>query len=94
MMTNLTARVTVPEQVLFRDLKGEAVLLDLESGNYYGLNETGTRMWSLLVKHGHVEPAFRILAEEYDIPSEQLQEELWGFVRTLTSKNLLVLYES
>jgi hypothetical protein len=93
-MTTPTTRVTVPDRILFRDLAGEAVILDLESGLYYGLNETGTRMWSLLVQHQQVEPAFSSLLEEYDAPREQLQEELWGFVETLASRKLLEIHES
>jgi hypothetical protein len=34
--------------VVWRDLEGEAVLLDLASGIYFGLNEVGTRVWQLL----------------------------------------------
>ena len=38
----------VPKDVLFQDLGEEVVLLEVESGQYYGLNEVGARMWSLL----------------------------------------------
>ncbi len=34
--------------VVFRDLDGEAVILDLVSGTYFGLNEVGTRVWRLV----------------------------------------------
>lgn len=90
----IAARVTVPEGVLFRDLAGEAVLLQLESGNYYGLNETGTRMWSLLVEHGRVEEALQDLVQEYDAPPERLRQELFLFIETLVSQKLLDLHES
>lgn len=90
-MTSLAAKITVPQQVLFRDLAGEAVLLNLQSGQYYGLNETGTRMWALLVQHGQVEPALQTLLAEYDVPEDRLQSELLGFVEELTSRNLLSL---
>jgi len=92
-MTTLAGKVTVPERVLFRDLAGEAVLLDLESGLYYGLNETGTRMWSLLLHHRRVEDAFVSLLEEYEAPRERLQEEFLGFVETLASRKLLEIHE-
>ena len=34
--------------VVFRDLEGEAVILDLASGTYFGLNEVGTRVWRMV----------------------------------------------
>ena len=88
-----TTRVTVPDRVLFRDLAGEAVLLELGSGRYYGLNESGTRMWSLLVQHGRIDTAFQDLLQEYDVVSERLEEELLLFVQTLASRKLLNLHE-
>ena len=92
-MTTLATRVTVPDQVLFRDLAGEAVLLDLESGRYFGLNATGTRLWSLLVQHRQVEPALSSFLEEYDAPREQLQAEFFEFVDILASRRLLELHD-
>jgi hypothetical protein len=85
----LDTHVTVPPGVLFRDLDGEAVLLELESGRYYGLNETGTRIWLLLQEHGSVEAALHTLLDEYDVAEERLRRELLGFVGTLTSQRLL-----
>jgi len=87
----LDTRVTVPPGVMFRDLDGEAVVLELESGRYFGLNETGTRMWLLLLEHGEVEPALRALLEEYDVPEDRLRTELLGFVESLVSQRLLLV---
>ncbi len=88
-MKMLDTHLTVPPGVLFRDLDGEAVLLELESGRYYGLNETGTRMWLLLQENGSVEAALPVLLDEYDVAEERLRTELLGFVGTLTSQRLL-----
>jgi len=46
---HLAARVSVPEQVLVRVLDGQSVVLSLETEKYFGLDEVGTRMWTLLV---------------------------------------------
>ena len=82
-------RVAVPETVLFRDLDGEAVLLATESGRYFGLNEVGTRMWSLLCLHGDVEAVYRALLAEYEVPEDRLREDLAQFVDTLAARGLV-----
>jgi hypothetical protein len=92
-MTDLTTRITIPESVLFRDLDGEAVLLDTVSGRYYGLDEVGTRMWSLLQRHGEIEAVCRALFAEYEAPEEQLLEDLQRFVGTLAAKGLIRMVE-
>lgn len=88
-MTDLTMRITVPESVLFRDLDGEAVLLETGSGRYYGLNEVGTRMWALIQAHGEIGAVCRALLAEYDVPEDRLREDLEGFVEILAARGLL-----
>lgn len=93
-MMVLDKRVTVPPGVMFRDLDGEAVVLEIESGRYFGLNETGTRMWLLLQEHGSLERVLRDLLIEYDVTEERLRKELLSFVDTLSSQRLLQVHES
>jgi len=88
-MTDLTMHIAVPESVLFRDLDGEAVLLETGSGRYYGLNEVGTRMWSLIQSHGEIGTVCRALLAEYDVPEDRLREDLENFVETLAARGLL-----
>jgi Coenzyme PQQ synthesis protein D (PqqD) len=88
-MIDLATRLTVPDNVLFRDLDGEAVLLETGSGRYYGLNEVGTRMWSLLHLHGEIEAVCRALLAEYDVPEDRLREDLGRFIETLAARGLL-----
>ena len=44
----ITARVTIPDGVLVQELQGESVLLNVNTENYYGLDEVGTRIWAVL----------------------------------------------
>src|SRR5688572_30393353 len=54
----LDATVTITPEVVFKELRGEAVLLDLASGIYFGLDETSTRLWQLLMSHGSLRRTF------------------------------------
>lgn len=89
MTATLESRIHVPEDVLFRDLGGEAVILNLKSGKYYGLDEVGARMWALLTQHGQVAPAYQALLDEYDVTAEQLRPDLYRFVDELAAHGLL-----
>ena len=93
-MTTLQSKISVSEEVMFRELSGEAVLLNQESGKYYGLDEVGTRMWSLLAEHGQVDPAYRVLLDEYDVTGEQLREDFLNLVDELASYGLLTVDET
>ena len=92
-MVTLQSKISTHEDVLFRDLGGEAIVLSLETGKYYGLDEVGTRMWTLLSQHGQVEPAYRALLDEYDVTEEQLREDMLRFIEELASHQLLQVDE-
>src|SRR5262245_58310049 len=42
--------VHIPKHVCARVLDGETILLNLNTGAYFKLNETGTQIWSLLAQ--------------------------------------------
>ena len=61
-------RIRIPDGVVFREVKGEAVLLELETGRYYGLDEVGTRIWQLLVSTRSLRSTLASLIAEPRIP--------------------------
>ncbi len=88
-MTSLSSTIQIPEDVMFRDLGGEAVILNLASGKYYGLDEVGTRMWALLAEHGQVGPVYRAMLQEYDVDEERLRQDLFELVDRLAANDLV-----
>ena len=68
--------VSVPPDVLIQDLEGEAVLLNIASGCYFGLDTTGYAMWLALVEAGSLEHAAARLMNEFDVTAGQLQQDL------------------
>lgn len=79
----------IPEDVLSRELDGEAVLLDLRSGRYFGLNATGARTWALM-KEGleRAEIAARIV-EEFEVDLERARLDVDRFVDGLLDRGLI-----
>ena len=84
----------VPDWVLFRELNGEAVLLNLDSGKYYGLGAIGTRMWTLLTEHGEIERASQVLLDEFDVSEEQLRQDVQRLLDDLIGHGLLEIDEA
>ena len=91
MTLSLDATVQVPEDVVFRELDGEAVVLNLDSGIYFGLDEVGTRIWQLIDEHRSLRRAWEALQTEFDAPSAQLEADLIAFVDHLRAKGLVIL---
>jgi hypothetical protein len=83
--------VRVNPNTLHRELQGEGVLLQLDSGEYFGLDEIGQRMWALLVEHRDLSVVASRLADEFDAEPEVLTRDLNELVDELVSRRLLDL---
>ena len=90
---SLNSSLKVSDDVVFRELDGEGVILNLASGIYFGLDQTGTRMWRLIEQHGRLTAVMAALSDEYEAASETLERDLIGLVAELTEKGLLVPVE-
>jgi hypothetical protein len=75
--------------VLAREIGGEMVLLDVEAGIYFGLNEVGTRIWSLLAEGATLGEVEERLLGELEVDRETLETDLRGLVRDLTAQGLI-----
>ncbi|MGA2418658.1 MAG: PqqD family protein [Candidatus Acidiferrum sp.] len=88
-MFTLANRAQVPSHVLVRFLDNEAVLLNLASERYFGLDQTGTRMWQLATAAPSIEAAYQQLLAEFDVAPELLLNHLSDLLKTLVENGLL-----
>lgn len=89
---NLTDRITPAPNVVATPLPGELVLLQLDTGFYYGLDEIGARCWALLVteKLSIADAAVKI-SSEYEVEPAQAQGDLLALVASLEKSQLVRL---
>jgi len=88
-MVSLTSRAVTPAHVLVRILDRESVLLNLETEQYFGLDETGTRMWQLVTASVNIEAAYQELIAEFDVEPELLRSHLMELLTRLVDSGLL-----
>ena len=93
-MLTLDSVVKIADDVIFQDLEGEAVLLNMQSEIYFGLDATGTRIWELLKTDGRVRCVSEALLDEYEVGEEQLWDHLCEFINQLHSKGLVEVREA
>ena len=82
-------RFVKPGDVLVQELAGEAVLLHLERGHYFGLNEVGCAVWNQLMTWVPLRQAYEHLLDEFDVTPERLQQDVTALVQDLLSHGLL-----
>jgi hypothetical protein len=79
----------IPQCVLFQEVSGESVLLDLESEQYFGLDEVGTRVWQLVEEHGRLSEVYDEMLNEFDVDPATLRQDLLELVATLADRGLI-----
>jgi hypothetical protein len=75
-------------EVVFRELDDEAVLLNLKSGIYFGLNPVGTRIWQLISEHGALSQVLNVLSDEFAADRDVLEHDLLELSAELCSRGL------
>ena len=86
----VSQRLRPSADVIFRELDGEAVLLDLGSGRYYGLNGVATRVWTLVAGGTPVEGVLEALALEFDAEAPRIATDVEALLADLIDRGLLV----
>ena len=88
-MPTLDSRIQVNEDVLFQELQGEAVLLNLKSGIYFGLDPIGTRIWQLFAQHELLTEIAQTIVAEYDVAEDHCSADLLKLVGDLEQHGLV-----
>ncbi len=89
MTITLDTRLTPSPDTICRELDGEAVILHLESGQYYGLDAIGTRIWALIPDHPRPRDIAAVLVGEYDVRPRQLEADLLDLLTRLAERSLI-----
>ena len=84
-------RVRVPDGVLISNLQDESVFLNLDSEQYFGLDDVGTRMFSVLTNSDSIETAYQSLVAEYEVDRERLRQDLMILVENLLQEGLVII---
>ena len=93
-MLSFPDRVEVPKDVLVRFVEKETVLLNLDRECYYGLDETGTRMWQLVTAAPSIEKAYEELLSEFDVEPELLRRHFLDLLGRLGDLGLLRVHHA
>ena len=84
-------RVEISDGVTWRELGGDVVILNVETGIYFGLDGSGGVIWRELVEHGSVEKTFESLKRQFDAEPGELRRDLDDLLARLVDKGLVQL---
>lgn len=81
--------VVCSDENLSCDLQGESVVLNLQSGVYFGLNPLGARIWELIQRPAKVSEVHQELLKEFEVDASQCEADLLSFLKLLQTHELI-----
>jgi len=88
-MLSVESKVKVKPGQLSSNLDDEVVILNLEEGMYYGMNDVSSLVWNMIQEPCVVEVIIDKVMEEYDVPKDQCQTDILSLLKELQEKNLI-----
>ena len=91
MAHDLPTRVERVPDALFQEMEGETVFLEMASGEYYGIDDVGSRMWQALEDTENVESAVQRLLGEYRVEESVLRRDLAELIEKMRAAGLVTV---
>ncbi|OCX51624.1 hypothetical protein BEL04_16520 [Mucilaginibacter sp. PPCGB 2223] len=101
-MPNSTPQVFNPDTIIQRNesrflasqLGTETVMMDMDSGDYLGINSVASDMWALLEQPIKVETLIKNMVEMYDVSEEVCRAEVDAFLPKMFAQNMLIVKDA
>lgn len=83
------SRVVISDEQVFTTLGGEAVILGLRDGVYYGLDAVGARVWALVAEPRLVGDIVATIVSEFDVTRERCERDVIALLDDLVARSLV-----
>ena len=77
------------KEVFASEIDDEVVMMNVDTGKYYGMDTVGSRIWELIAEEIQVREVIAKLMEEYDVGEEQCEKDVLEFLNELYENKLV-----
>ncbi len=79
------------EEIVASGIDGETVMMSVENGKYYGLDDIGSRIWELIERPVKVSDLIDTLLERFDVDRETCERDVLKFLNGLNEDKILAV---
>lgn len=91
-MITLSDIVSTCPDLLSTEIDGELVMMDMDSGRYVYLDQTGAVIWRELEQPRTVADLCQTLGERYEAPAGEIERDVLDLLRQMADQRLLRLH--
>ncbi|MCX6183286.1 MAG: PqqD family peptide modification chaperone [Bacteroidetes bacterium] len=88
---DLNKKISRSDNYVFNEVDGELVMMNIETGSYASLNETGKSIWLQLETAKTLDSVIEGLIAEYEIDRATCEQEVFPFVEKMVKDEILIL---
>jgi hypothetical protein len=81
------------EEIVDSDIDGETVMMSIENGEYYGLDDIGSLIWKLIEKPINVSDLIDTLLERFDVDRKTCERDVLVFLNGFNEDRILQVRE-
>ena len=86
---SINTNIVVEDEVVSCDLDGEAAILNLKDGVYYGLDPIGAKIWNLIQNPRTLNDVVEKIWEEYDVEKDKCRDDIFELIEELLTNGLV-----
>ena len=88
-MVNLMKLYKTSTKYLYSEIDSEAVILDVNSGTYFGLNEVSKSVWQILQTPSSSKQVIEKILAEYEVSEEEAAKDVEGLLKEMLGSGLV-----
>ena len=88
-MTQLNQNYTLSSSLMTQSIDDEILLMDMQTQNFYALNNSGEILFEILQKHTILQNVYDEMFETFEVEKDQLLNDIETFVENLTKQNMM-----
>ena len=90
-MINKETKYKISSDVVISEINNESVILNLNTGIYFQVNELGSFIISKLKNYQNIAMLQEKIILSFDVSAEACKDDLENFLKILLEKNLLLI---
>lgn len=88
-MIERSSTVQRNNEVFANEIDGEVVMMNIQTGKYYGLDDVGTRIWEMMKEEIQVQQIIRQLLKEYNVSEQECAQDVMQLLSDLEQNQLI-----
>ena len=89
---NDETRIKKNETILTSKIEDQTIMMNLENGNYYGLNPVGSQIWEIIEQKISVKKLCSRLIKEYEVEESHCKKVVLSFLEKMNKSGLISIF--